>query len=205
MCDSATPCAVLHSRYSRPLRRFCSRVFTGGAFRRNCSRPTGSYTVAPRTRRRVARLRRARGRIVKTGPQGKIYDLAEMFLRLNRQYFGGRLPEPRLGWSTRTWRAQFGCFDPALNQIVMNRWLDRRRGAVLRRGVRIVPRDAARQASFARRTVRHGSAFARVPPRRETIRPLRTSAEIPRPLAPCFAQVRPSLLFLVGTVRLTNG
>jgi len=84
-----------------------------------------SYTVAPRTRRRVARLRRVRGRIVKTGPQGKIYDLAEMFLRLNRQYFGGRLPEPRLGWSTRTWRAQFGCFDPALNQIVMNRWLDR--------------------------------------------------------------------------------
>src|ERR1700685_1945150 len=86
------------------------------------------YTADSRTRRRVNRLRRTRGRIVKTRPGGQIYDLREMFRRLNRQYFGGRLRQPRLGWSTRTWRAQFGCFDPALNQIVMNRWLDR--GAV---------------------------------------------------------------------------
>jgi hypothetical protein len=84
------------------------------------------YTADSRTRRRVNRLRRARGRMVKTGPRGNIYDLQEMFKRLNRQYFGGRLLQPRLGWSARTWHAQFGCFDPALNQIVMNRWLDRR-------------------------------------------------------------------------------
>jgi hypothetical protein len=62
---------------------------------------------------------------VKTGPQGAVYDLAEMFAQLNRRYFAGRLHRPRLGWSTQTWRAQFGCFDPALDQIVMNRWLDR--------------------------------------------------------------------------------
>jgi len=83
------------------------------------------YTVLPRTRRRVAKLRRTRGRMVKTGPGGAIYDLAPMFTRLNRKYFSGRLHRPRLGWSDRTWRAQFGCFDPALDQIVMNRWLDR--------------------------------------------------------------------------------
>ena len=83
------------------------------------------FTVSPRTRRKVARLRRGRGRLVKTGPRGAIYDLAPMFTRLNRKYFGGRLHRPRLGWSGRTWRAQFGCFDPALDQIVMNRWLDR--------------------------------------------------------------------------------
>jgi Protein of unknown function DUF45 len=83
------------------------------------------YTIDSRTRRRVNRLRRTRGRIVKTGPRGKTYDLAEMFGRLNRKYFRGRLRQPRLGWSTRSWRAQFGCFDPALNQIVMNQWLDR--------------------------------------------------------------------------------
>ena len=83
------------------------------------------FAVSPRTRRRVARLRRARGRRVQTGPRGDIYDLAPMFTRLNRRYFGGRLHRPRLGWSSRTWRAQFGCFDPALDQIVMNRWLDR--------------------------------------------------------------------------------
>jgi hypothetical protein len=83
------------------------------------------FVLMPRTRRRVARLRGARGRRVGTGPRGMIYDLAPMFTRLNRRYFHGRLHRPRLGWSTRTWRAQLGCFDPALDQIVMNRWLDR--------------------------------------------------------------------------------
>ena len=83
------------------------------------------YTVAPRTRRRMASLRGKRGRRVETGPAGTVYDLAPMFTRLNRSYFGGRLRRPRLGWSTRIWRTQFGCFDPALDQIVMNRWLDR--------------------------------------------------------------------------------
>jgi hypothetical protein len=83
------------------------------------------FVLMPRTRRRIARLRGARGRRVETGPRGMIYDLAPMFTRLNRRYFRGRLHRPRLGWSTRTWRAQFGCFDPALDQIVMNRWLDR--------------------------------------------------------------------------------
>jgi hypothetical protein len=72
----------------------------------------------------LSAYRRARGRRVQTRPRGNIYDLAPMFTRLNRRYFGGRLHRPRLGWSSRTWRAQFGCFDPALDQIVMNRWLD---------------------------------------------------------------------------------
>jgi hypothetical protein len=83
------------------------------------------YIAAPRTRRRMALLRGARGRRVKTGPGGVIYDLAPMFRRLNRRYFSGRLHRPRLGWSERTWRTQFGCFDPALDQIVLSRWLDR--------------------------------------------------------------------------------
>jgi len=83
------------------------------------------YIAAPRTRRRMAKLRGARGRRVKTGPRGAIYDLAPMFTRLNRRYFGARLHRPRLGWSERTWRTQFGCFDPALDQIVLSRWLDR--------------------------------------------------------------------------------
>jgi len=83
------------------------------------------YTVAPATRRRINALRGTRGRRVKTGPRGAVYDLAPMFTGLNRGYFGGRLHRPRLGWSARTWRTQFGCFDPALDQIVMNRWLDR--------------------------------------------------------------------------------
>jgi hypothetical protein len=84
-----------------------------------------NFIVAPRTRKRMAALRGKRGRRVNTGSRGSTYDLAPLFTRLNRRYFGGRLHRPRLGWSTRTWRTQFGCFDPALDQIVLSRWLDR--------------------------------------------------------------------------------
>ncbi len=35
-------------------------------------------------------------------------------------------PRPRLGWSLRPWRSQFGCYDPSLDQIVMNKRLDQR-------------------------------------------------------------------------------
>jgi len=85
------------------------------------------FTLAPATRRRVASLRRARARpaVRGNGPQGTAHDLAPMFVRLNRRYFAGRLRRPRLAWSERAWRTQFGFFDPALNQIVLNRRLDR--------------------------------------------------------------------------------
>ncbi len=48
-----------------------------------------------------------------------------MVAALNREYFGGNLRRPRLGWSVRPWTSQFGCFDSALDQIVLNNRLDR--------------------------------------------------------------------------------
>jgi hypothetical protein len=85
------------------------------------------FTLAPATRRRVARLRRSRARpaVRAGGATGEAHDLAPMFTRLNRRYFSGRLRRPRLAWSDRNWRTQFGLFDPALDQIVLNRRLDR--------------------------------------------------------------------------------
>jgi predicted metal-dependent hydrolase len=53
------------------------------------------------------------------------HDLEPMFAAINLEYFDGNLRRPRLGWSTRPWRSQFGCFDPSLDQIVMNNRLDR--------------------------------------------------------------------------------
>jgi hypothetical protein len=83
------------------------------------------YSVAASTRRRVMTVRRRRGRRVRGTPQGQQFDLAPIFVALNRRYFGGRLHRPTLGWSSRTWRAQLGCFDPGLDQIILNRRLDR--------------------------------------------------------------------------------
>jgi hypothetical protein len=83
------------------------------------------FALAPTTRRRVDKLRRSRARRITGGPTGEAHDLAPMFSRLNRSYFAGRLRRPRLGWSRKDWRTQLGCFDPALDQIVLNRRLDR--------------------------------------------------------------------------------
>jgi hypothetical protein len=78
------------------------------------------------TRARIMSLRRRRARKLDLHPAGSHHDLHRMYQQLNELYFHRALPYPRLGWSKRSWRAQLGCFDPALNQIVINRMLDRR-------------------------------------------------------------------------------
>ncbi len=84
-----------------------------------------NFSLARSTRRRVLEMRRARGRLLTRNPRGQTHDLARMFAGLNRRYFRGRLRRPQLGWSSRAWRAQLGCFDPGLNLIAINARLDR--------------------------------------------------------------------------------
>lgn len=85
------------------------------------------FLRASDTRKRLAELRRGRARRAEHHPAGVHYDLGPLFERLNRGYFHGALERPRLAWSARAWRTQLGCFDPALNQIVINRRLDHAR------------------------------------------------------------------------------
>jgi hypothetical protein len=83
------------------------------------------FALAHSTRRHIARVRRKRARRIAHNPRGAAHDLDPMFAALNLEYFEGNLRRPRLGWSTRPWRSQYGCFDPSLDQIVMNNRLDR--------------------------------------------------------------------------------
>jgi hypothetical protein len=83
------------------------------------------FALAHSTRRHIARVRRKRARRIAHNPRGAAHDLEPMFAALNLEYFDGNLRRPRLGWSTRPWRSQYGCFDPSLDQIVMNNRLDR--------------------------------------------------------------------------------
>jgi len=69
-------------------------------------------------------MRRTRVRLAATNPQGHHFNLAAMFDSLNGKYFAGTLCRPHLGWSNRTWRRQFGCYDPGPNQILLNRRMD---------------------------------------------------------------------------------
>jgi hypothetical protein len=103
-------------------------ILLGKLYRR--SAPAGlietyrQFSYARTTRNRLLRLRKKRARKSEHRPAGAHHDLGPLFQSLNEQYFEGKLAEPRLGWSTRAWRTQLGCFDPALKQILINRRLD---------------------------------------------------------------------------------
>ena len=83
------------------------------------------YSQAHATRRKLQAMRRKRARRKIRDAQGQRHNLAELFDRLNEEYFQGTLPRPKIGWSTRRWRSQLGIFDPALDQISINAALDR--------------------------------------------------------------------------------
>lgn len=83
------------------------------------------YARSDRVRGRINEMRSRRVRRVPTLAQGRHHDLAFLFDRLNQQYFEDKLERPHIGWSTRGWRRQFGCYDPGPNQIVLNRRMDR--------------------------------------------------------------------------------
>ena len=82
------------------------------------------YSNSPEMRRKAQASRRQRGRKLLAGPAGRRYHLADLFEDLNREYFKGRLPPVRLGWSLRESRRILGHFDPSHRTITLSRWLD---------------------------------------------------------------------------------
>jgi hypothetical protein len=68
--------------------------------------------------------RRQRGRKVVSGPIGRVYDLEQLFRKLNRRYFGDALPTPVLTWSRRRARSILGRHDRAHDTITISKALD---------------------------------------------------------------------------------
>jgi hypothetical protein len=127
---------VVYVRFSDLLRRAPLAVLEGAAalllarvYRRKAPRALVEcyleYARSDRTRTRMNRMRRRRVRLVASSPRGKHFDLERLFDELNKNYFAGGLERPHIGWSTRNWRRQFGCYDPGPNQILLNRRMDR--------------------------------------------------------------------------------
>ena len=127
---------VVYVRFSDLLRRAPLAVWEGAAalllarvYRRKASGAlTGAYREyarSDRTRSRMNQMRSGRVRLAATNPRGDHFDLDRLFDELNAKYFEGRLQRPHIGWSTRSWRRQFGCYDPGPNQILLNRRMDR--------------------------------------------------------------------------------
>ncbi len=127
---------TLFVRFSDLLLRAPVEVLEGAAallmarvYRRRTPRvlvkPYLDYARSDRTRSRISKMRSRRVRLSHTPPQGRHYDLEALFENLNATYFAGSLQRPNIGWSTRSWRRQFGCYDPGPNQILLNRRMDK--------------------------------------------------------------------------------
>jgi Protein of unknown function DUF45 len=130
---------AMYVRFSDLLQRAPLAVLEGGAalllsrvYRRKGPREMREvidryleYARSHKTRDRISRMRGGRVRVKQSDPRGRHYDLSSLFDELNAQYFDGSLQRPRIGWSLRSWRRQFGCYDPGPNQILLNRRMDR--------------------------------------------------------------------------------
>lgn len=64
------------------------------------------------------------GGAYRSRPVGEVYDLRDLFDRVNAAYFGGRLLPPRLLWSERVPSVEFGHYEPTADTVRLSRRLD---------------------------------------------------------------------------------
>ena len=75
--------------------------------------------------RQTELIRNARGSKRYFGPDGRFYNLEEVFDALNVRFFSGLLGRPQLTWSESVAKRALGHYDAAHNTIVVSRVFDR--------------------------------------------------------------------------------
>lgn len=75
--------------------------------------------------REAERIRHLRGSKRYSGPEGRFYNLEEVFDSLNQRFFGGLLGRPELTWSEHHAKRALGHYDATHNTIVVSRVFDR--------------------------------------------------------------------------------
>jgi hypothetical protein len=83
------------------------------------------FTTSAAVTRQTELIRHARGSKRYSGPQGRFYNLEEVFDTLNVRFFGGLLGRPELTWSETFAKRSLGHYDAAHNTIVVSRVFDR--------------------------------------------------------------------------------
>jgi len=103
-------------------------ILVGKLFRRKI--PPGAreiydrYIKSDEVRLLAQDSKRERGRKVVTSSKGTVYDLDEIFDRLNSRYFRATLPRPVLTWSARKTYRILGHHDATHDHITISRSLD---------------------------------------------------------------------------------
>lgn len=68
--------------------------------------------------------KRKTGRKIITSPQGNVYDLENIFGKLNLIYFQNEIEKPEISWSQRRTYRRLGHHDPVHNAIIISKSLD---------------------------------------------------------------------------------
>lgn len=75
--------------------------------------------------RQTEQIRHTRGAKRYSGPEGRYYNLDEVFDALNERFFHGLLGRPQLTWSEHHAKRLLGHYDAAHNTIVVSKVFDR--------------------------------------------------------------------------------
>lgn len=83
-----------------------------------------SYIKTHEMQAKAQENKREKGRKIVSTPQGEVYDLEEMFDRLNRIYFRNSLEKPTLSWSAKQTYRILGHHDATHQTIIVSKSLD---------------------------------------------------------------------------------
>ncbi len=110
------------------LQRALAFILTAKLLRKNvppaAAKVYQSYVKSVEMRTKATENRRAKGRKVISTFAGEIYNLEEIFARINSIYFGDSIPKPTLTWSARQTYRILGHHDAAHETIVISKSLD---------------------------------------------------------------------------------
>lgn len=82
------------------------------------------YIKTAEIRNKTTENKRNRGRKVVTTSKGRVYDLDEIFARLNRDYFRDAIPKPVLTWSAKKTYRILGHHDATHEHVAISKSLD---------------------------------------------------------------------------------
>lgn len=86
-----------------------------------------SYIKSREMQTKATESKREKGRKIISSPKGAVYDLEEIFDRLNQTYFGNSLEKPILSWSAKKTYRILGHHDSTHQAIIISRSLDDRK------------------------------------------------------------------------------
>jgi predicted metal-dependent hydrolase len=111
-----------------PVLRAIAHILLAKMYRKQIEREHSTryrrYISSHDVTRKAHLLRQIRGRKRIGAAQGEIYDLNQIFDKLNTRYFYGLLARPQMTWSRDHARRSLGHYDPAHNAIVLSRIFD---------------------------------------------------------------------------------